>query len=284
LSSCGSAILGAILILSRDDAMKSVIPICCLFLITGFYNRSLAFTGCAGDGPADSTVVAEYIFSEGAGNNTYNTGTDGPAGDAVLLNGASFSNNVPSANANLGWSINLPNTGTGSATPAVETSASYDPLAGATNFTIMAWVRRESAASNQNTSARIVSDTSSTALTNTTSGFEFRLSGVAGTLALRINGNEVSTSVGGIAPNSNTWHHVAVVYDGTRPVTNTLSRNVHFYVDGVQRGDGSKNHYECRLRIAQFWTVLRRRAASVRRKCSRLALEVRNYIHRLDER
>ena len=32
---------------------------------------------------------------------------------------------------------------------------------------------------------------------------------------------------------------MAVVYDGTRPATNTLTRNVHFYVDGIQRGDGN---------------------------------------------
>jgi hypothetical protein len=196
-------------------------------------------TGCLGNGPTNSHVVAEYIFQEGGGTTTINSGTDGESGDAVLIYGAAFSTNVPSSNAACGWSASFPSSGSGSLTPAVETSASYDPLAGATNFTLMAWVKRESVSSTNNTAARIVSDTSSTALTNTTAGFEFRFSGASGTLALRVNGNEVSTSVGGIAPNSNTWHHVAVVYDGTRPATNTLSRNVHFYVDGVQRGDGN---------------------------------------------
>ncbi|MCZ7591856.1 MAG: lamin tail domain-containing protein [Kiritimatiellae bacterium] len=112
-------------------------------------------------------------------------------------------------------------------------------MAGAEAFTIMAWVRRESIGSGQNTSARIVSDTSSLSLNGSTAGFEFRFSGAQGALNLRINGNEVGTSVGGVPPDSDAWHHVAVVYDGTRPATNTLSRNVHFYVDGIQRGDGN---------------------------------------------
>jgi hypothetical protein len=195
-------------------------------------------TGCLGNGPTNSHVVAEYIFQEGGGTTTINSGTDSEAGDATLVNGAAFSTDVPPANNNCGWSVNLPSQGSGATTPAVETDANYDPLSGATSFTIMAWVKRESAASNNNTSARIVSDTS--ALTSG-SGFEFRFSGSAGTLALRINGNELSTTVGGIAPNSNTWHHVAVVYDGTRPATNALTRHAHFYVDGIQRGLGVSN-------------------------------------------
>lgn len=193
---------------------------------------------CPGDG-TNSVVVAEYLFIEGVGGVTINTGIDGEDGDAELIYGADFDTDVPSPNDSCGWSIQLPSSGSGSTTPAVETSTEYDPMAGASNFTIMAWVRRESGAANQNTSARIVSDTSSTSLSTNTAGVEFRFAGSSGTLSLRINGNEVSTTVGGVAPNSDAWHHVAVVYDGSRPATNTLTRNVHFYVDGVQRGDGN---------------------------------------------
>lgn len=196
-----------------------------------------AGTDCPGDSSA-SSVVSEYRFSEGSGGATVNAGINGPAGNGMLTNGATFSTDVPSSSAS-GWSIRLPNTGTGSTTPAIETAASYDPLGGVGRFTIMAWVKRESANAASNQSARVVSDTSSTTLTGTTAGVEFRFVGATGSLALRVNGNEVGTSVGAIAPNSNSWHHVAVVYDGTRPATNTLTRNAHFYVDGIQRGDGN---------------------------------------------
>lgn len=187
----------------------------------------------------DSEVVAEYLFFEGEGSTALNTGIDGDDGNATLINGVSFNTNTPPVNGDCGWSVNLPATGSGATTPAVETAGEYDPLAGTSNFTIMAWVRRESLGSGSNTSARIVSDTSSLTLTNTTAGMEFRFSGSSGTLSLRVNGNEVGTSAGGIAPTSNEWRHVAVVYDGTRPATNKLTRNVHFYVDGIQRGDGN---------------------------------------------
>ena len=193
---------------------------------------------CWGDG----AVVAEYLFFEGSGSAVLNTGLDGDDGNAALTNGVGFNAAVPPPNLSCGWSINLPGTGSGSTTPGVETSGAYDPLAGTNNFTIMAWVRRESGSAGSNTSARIVSDTSSLTLTNTTAGIEFRFSGSSGTLALRVNGNEVGTTTGGIPPNSNEWRHVAVVYDGTRPATNPLTRNVHFYVDGIQRGDGNTLH------------------------------------------
>jgi peptidoglycan/xylan/chitin deacetylase (PgdA/CDA1 family) len=198
----------------------------------------MAFTGCPGD-VTNTTVVTEYIFHEGAGNTAYNTGTgDGP-GDATLTNGVVFSADVPPANTNCGYSVNFPSSGSGSTTPALETSGSYDPLAGANKFTIMAWVKRESLSVSNNTAARIVSDIDS--LGSTASGFEFRFSGQSGLLTFTINGKDHQTSTGGIAPNSNAWHHVAVVYDGTRPATNALTRHVHFYVDGVQRGLGVSN-------------------------------------------
>lgn len=209
-----------------------------LWVVIHLVNRTSGFTGCPGD-ETNSTVAAEYIFGEGSGTNAINSGTDGVPGDATLTNGVTFSSDVPAPNGGCGYSISLPNTGTSSTTPAVETAATYNPLAGATNFTLMAWVRRESASTSSNQSARIVSDTSSLTTTSTTAGVEFRFSGSAGTLALRVNGNELNTSVGGIAPNSNAWHHVAVIYDGSRPATTELTRNVHFYVDGIQRGTGS---------------------------------------------
>jgi hypothetical protein len=202
-------------------------------------DSALAYTGCPGD-TTNTTVVTEYIFHEGSGSTAYNTGTgDGP-GDATLTNGVAFSADVPPANTNCGYSVNFPSSGSGSTTPALETSSSYDPLAGATQFVIMAWVKRQSASTNNNNSARIVSDESSTTLA-TNSGVAFRFAGAAGTMALRVNGKELTTSVGGIAPNDGTWHHVAVVYDGSRPATNALTRHAHFYVDGVQRGLGVSN-------------------------------------------
>ncbi|HMP76412.1 MAG TPA: HYR domain-containing protein [Kiritimatiellia bacterium] len=193
---------------------------------------------CPGDG-TNSAMVAEYLFVEGAGTNTVNTGIDEDDGNATLVHGAEFSADVPPPNDGCGWSVQFPSSGSGSTTPALEASAEYDPLAGASRFTLMAWVRRESGGAGSNTSARIVSDTSSLTLNTNTAGVEFRFSGSAGTLSLRVNGTEVGTAVGGIAPNSNAWHHMAVVYDGTRPATNAVTRNVHFYVDGIQRGDGN---------------------------------------------
>lgn len=187
----------------------------------------------------DSDAVAEYLFVEEPGGAVVNTGIDGDDGNAAMVNGADFSTNVPASNLGCGWSVDLPATGSGATTPAVETASEYDPLAGAGNFTAMAWVRRQSLGSGSNTSARILSDVNSLALTGTTAGVEFRFAGSAGTLSLRLNGNEVGTAAAGVAPNSDEWRHVAVVYDGTRPATNTLTRNVHFYVDGIQRGDGN---------------------------------------------
>lgn len=187
----------------------------------------------------DSEVVAEYLFFEGSGSTAINTGIDGDDGNAALINGVTLTNNTPPSNGNCGWSIKLLSTGWGSNTPAVEASSTYDPLAGASNFTIMAWVRRTSQSTNHNISARILSDISTLAITNTTAGVDFRLAGTYGLPTVRINGNELGTTVAGVAPNSNVWRHVAVVYDGTRPATNTLTRNVHFYVDGIQRGDGN---------------------------------------------
>lgn len=196
---------------------------------------SLALAACFGDGDA----VAEYLFVAEPGGAVVNTGIDGDDGNAAMVNGADFSTNVPVSNLGCGWSVDLPATGSGSTTPAVETASEYDPLAGASNFTVMAWVRRQSLGSGSNTSARILSDVNSLALTNTTAGVEFRFAGSSGTLSLRVNGNEVGTTAASIAPNSDEWRHVAVVYDGTRPATNTLTRNVHFYMDGIQRGDGN---------------------------------------------
>ncbi len=187
----------------------------------------------------NTEVTTEYFFFEGSGTAVINTGADEDDGNAEMVYGAIFSTDVPTSNADCGWSMQIPNAGSGSTTPALETLNTYDALSGASNFTIMAWVKRESASSAANTSARIVSDTSALSLSETTAGVEFRFSGSSGTLAVRVNGNESSTTVGGMAPNSAAWHHVAVVYDGTRPATNTITRNVHFYENGIQRGNGN---------------------------------------------
>ena len=115
---------------------------------------SLASAACFGDGDA----VAEYLFVEEPGGAVVNTGIDGDDGNAAMVNGADFSTNVPASNLGCGWSVDLPATGSGSTTPAVETASEYDPLAGASNFTAMAWVRRQSLGPGSNTSARILSD------------------------------------------------------------------------------------------------------------------------------
>ncbi|MBR6022106.1 MAG: HYR domain-containing protein [Kiritimatiellae bacterium] len=183
----------------------------------------------------DEEVAGEWIFEEEADGWAVNTGFNGDVGNLGLTGGAAFSTNVPPVNCDCGHSLFLP--GTNGVAGAVSIN-DYDPLAGEEKFSILAWVRRDSA-DGANLSARIFSDADSTALTNTTAGVEFRFSGNAGNLALRINGTEVSSTVGGISPTNGEWHHVAVVYDGTRAATSYATRNVHFYVDGIQRGVGS---------------------------------------------
>ncbi len=198
----------------------------------------VAWGSCAGD----EEVAGEWIFEPVAESPGWalNSGGDGDMGNLGLTGGAAFSTNVPPVNCDCGHSLLL--SGTNSVAGAVSIN-DYDPLVGEDSFSILAWVRRDST-EGANLSARIFSDADSTSLTNTTSGVEFRFAGNAGTLALRINGTEVSTTVGGIAPTNGEWHHVAVVYDGLRPATNYMTRNVHFYVDGVQRGVGSVLQWE----------------------------------------
>lgn len=187
----------------------------------------------------NSEVVAEYLFSEEADGVAVNTGIDGDGGNAILTNAANFNTDVPPPNANCGWSVELPSAGSGATTPAIETAGAYDPLAGASQFTIMAWIRRVSAGPDLNTTARIVSDIGSETGSGAASGFEFKLYGVAGWPTLRINDSVVGTETAGLSPTNDTWRHIAVVYDGTRPATNAQTRNVHFYIDGIQRGDGN---------------------------------------------
>jgi hypothetical protein len=187
---------------------------------------------CAGD----TEVAGEWIFEplDDSPGWAVNSGTDGDEGNLGLTGGAFFSTNVPEVNGTCAHSLSL------SAANAMAGAVSindYDPMAGADKFSILAWVRRDGVAGS-NLSARIFSDADSTSLTNTTKGVEFRFAGNSGTLALRINGTEVGTSVGGISPTNGEWHHVAVVYDGTRTAATHATRNVHFYVDGVQRGNG----------------------------------------------
>ena len=183
----------------------------------------------------DDEEAGEWIFEEEADGWAVNTGFNGDVGNLGLTGGAAFSTNVPLVNCDCGHSLFLP--GSNGVAGAVSIN-DYDPLAGEEKFSVLAWVRRDSA-DGANLSARIFSDADSTALTNTTAGVEFRFSGNAGNLALRINGTEVSSTVGGVAPTNGEWHHVAVVYDGTRAATSYASRNVHFYIDGIQRGVGS---------------------------------------------
>lgn len=187
----------------------------------------------------NSEVVAEYLFFKETNGVAVNTGVDGDGGNAILTNSACFSTDVPPPNGNCGWSVDLPGAGSGAATPAIETAGAYDPLAGASQFTVMAWIRRASAGLDMNATARIVSDIGPEAGSGVSSGFEFKLCGSSGWPTLRINDSEVGTASAGLSPTNDTWRHVAVVYDGERPATNAQTRNVHFYVDGIQRGDGN---------------------------------------------
>jgi hypothetical protein len=212
----------------------------CTVMMLGvmWQRRAVAYTGCAGD-QTNSTVVAEYIFSEGSGTNALNTGTDGDAGNLALTNGAVFSTDVPPPNGGCGWSIRLPYTNIASVAPGLVGAVGYHPLESATQFTVMAWVKRESPSATNNTAAVIVSDTSTLTATNTTTGFEFGF-GSSGALLLRVNGEDFSSSYGQISPTNGVWHHVAAVYDGTRPATNNLTMHVQLYVDGVQQNWGGE--------------------------------------------
>lgn len=164
-----------------------------------------------------------------------NEGSDGADGLLSRMEGVALSTNLPPPNTG-GASLAFSSTVSGTA--VAESSAAYDPLAGATAFTLMAWVRRTGAAGS-GTASRILSDVETMTATAATSGVDFRFSGADGKLTLRVNDSEVSTSSGLVAPSDGQWHHVAVVYDGTRPATNYATRNVHFYLDGVQKGVGN---------------------------------------------
>lgn len=191
-----------------------------------------AATGCPGDG-ATSVVALEYDGEALAGASLLNNGTDGSAGDAMLTNGVTLSTDTPQTAIQCGRSLSFPGSGSGRRAPAVATVASYDPLGGATNFSILAWIKRESLKDNKNREARIVSDVSSTKLKATAAGVEFLFGKKDHTLALRVNGAQFIAGVGPLLPNEAQWHHVAVVYDGAHPV--------QFYVDAVQQGPGVSN-------------------------------------------
>lgn len=162
-----------------------------------------------------------------------NTGTADSAGNLSLAAGAEMSEDVQVGNSG-GFALRFP---AENPTAAAESASTFDPLAGAEKFTVMAWVRRESGSELVNQSARIFSDIDTRG--NVASGVEFRFSGEDGNLTLRINGTEVQTSYG-IEPDNWSWHHVAVVYDGTLASTGPKKvKNAWFYIDGVQRGVGN---------------------------------------------
>ena len=198
-------------------------------LVAAGVGPARAWGACSGN----EWVAGEWVCEEEDGGLVVNSGGDGDAGNLVLAGGAGFSTNVPDVNGGCGHSLVFP--GTNAAEAAVSTNG-YDPLAGAEKFTIMAWVRRDSAPG-ANLSARIFSDADS--VSSGANGVEFRFSGADGKLALRINGTEVESTAATVPSTNGVWHHVAVAWDGTRPATNQTTRNAHFYVDGVQRGVGN---------------------------------------------
>jgi len=172
--------------------------------------------------------VAEWTMWNSS-NVVKNAGTGGEAGNLTLSEGVAFSDDVHVGNTG-GTALRISGE---DPTAAAETEASFDPLAGVEKFTIMAWVRRESEDASANQSARILADHDGS------NGVEFRFGGAPGYLMLKVNGEEVWTTEGIIMPNNGTWRHVAVVYDSTRPATNAATRNVHFYIDGIQKGYGN---------------------------------------------
>lgn len=114
----------------------------------------------------------------------------------------------------------------------------YDPLRDAGKFTLMAWVYRNDTNSTPNTASRIVADLAGT---TTGPGFQLRFSS-GGSLQLFINptANTQSEHVDSsdsliVAPNSASWHHIAVSFDnsktgGSAGLTNAT---VQFYLDGI---------------------------------------------------
>jgi hypothetical protein len=99
--------------------------------------RVLSYDGCAGDSSTTS-VVTEYIF---------------------------FGTDIPAVNANCGYNVRLQASGSDSTRHTLETRSDDDPLTGASNSTIMASVKHESASTASNQAACIVSDISSFSLT-----------------------------------------------------------------------------------------------------------------------
>ncbi len=199
-------------------------------LVAAGMGGARAWGACIGD----EWVAGEWICEEEDGRLLLNSGGDGDLGNLMLTGGAGFSTNVPDVNGGCGHSLLFP--GVDAAEAAASTNNAYDPLAGAEKFTIMAWVRRDSAPGT-NLSARIFSDADS--VSPGANGVEFRFSGADGKLALRINGTEVGSTAATVPATNGVWHHVAVAWDGTRAATNYATRNAHFYVDGVQRGVGN---------------------------------------------
>ena len=161
--------------------------------------------------------VAQYIMHKVSGR-IVNGGTAGADGDLTMLSGTELVSDVPDVNYTngvaSGKSVYFENT------LGLESPQSFDPLAGSSNFTVMAWVYRDGTI---NTS-RIVSDTSAK---TDGQGWEFMFSTSAGLLQLRVNGNSATADSGGIVPDSTDWHHVAVAYNGSKAT---------FYVDGAQAG------------------------------------------------
>lgn len=170
-----------------------------------------------------------------------NTGVDGSDGNLTRTEGATLSTNVPPCNfvdgEPQGHSLAFAAINN---VAAAESANEYDPLAGAEAFTICAWVRRTSR-EGMGTAQRIVSDVDGRTSASGVNGFEFRFSGKAGKLHLRLNGEDITSSTATVAPDDAAWHHVAVSYDGTRSGEGTATGNkhVHFYLDAVQKGNGN---------------------------------------------
>lgn len=168
-----------------------------------------------------------YVFNNAR---IINSGSDAPFGNMTFNGRCTSSTNQAPPNSDPSKCLEFRQL-SGEKTASISVSAAeYDPLAGATKFTVMAWIYRDDTSDTKLTASRIVSDESDT---SGNSGFELRLNkdGNNAVLTLLINGTTVSGPSTSITPDSKQWYHVCACYDGTKQ-----SDNVKFYVNGTWVG------------------------------------------------
>ena len=199
--------------------------------------------------PEVMNIVSYYTFTKW-GKKFVNFGTDYPYGNVVRFgNSEQCLTNSPSCNTNLVESFEFIYDGY---TKSGASAEGYDPLKGASSFTIMAWVYRTKEQSYSSDFAdRIVSDLNGTTWGQ---GFQLRFGGADINnqyLCLFVNPGDKSTSQvfaksngsKKLAINTHEWIRITVTYDKNRTVTipnsGTFSGTATFFVNGTQIGDDS---------------------------------------------